>query len=113
MDVVVEESETEYPSFSMKKKGEPKLKRNDSEFDKVVDQVIGKSRSPTPRRDDFSDDDSDLDADRAGGNPLKDFTFVGGGMPSAPQKKAEPKKLDSITAIRDYLEAELGQNKLF
>lgn len=80
-----------------------------------MDQVISKSRSPTPRRDDLTDedDDSDLDADRQGGNPLKDFTFVGGGMPSAPKKKVEPKKLDSITAIRDYLEAELGQNKLF
>jgi len=34
-------------------------------------------------------------------------------MPSAPMKKAELKKLVSITAIRDYLEAELGQDKLF
>ena len=34
MPVVAEESETEYPSFSMKKKGPSKeLKRGDSEFD--------------------------------------------------------------------------------
>ena len=48
---------------------------------------------------------------------MKDFTFVGGGsnalQAAAPKKKAEPKSLDSITAIRDYLEAELGQDRLF
>mgnify|MGYP001626723756 CR=1 FL=1 len=68
MDVVVEESETEYPSFSMKKRGEHKqVKRSDSEFDQVVDQVLEENKSHTPRRDDLSDeddDDSDLDADR-------------------------------------------------
>jgi len=55
------------------------------------------------RRDDFSDDD-DLSPVRGGGNPLKDFTFMGGAPLQAPKPKKEAKKLDSVTAIRDYLE---------
>ena len=66
------------------------------------------------RRDDFSDDDDDeLAPDRQSGNPLKDFTFVGGDMTLVPRKKEEPKKLDSIEAIRVYLENELGQDRLY
>lgn len=40
MPVVMEESETEFPSFSMKKKGGAELKRNDSAFDSVIDSVL-------------------------------------------------------------------------
>ena len=76
-----------------------------------------KDKSPV-RRDDFSSDDEDLAPNRAEANPLKDFTFVGGagGLDLAPRKppsQEEQKKLDSITAIRDYLERELGQDRLF
>ena len=46
-------------------------------------------------------------------NPLKDFTFVGGKMPAIVKPKAPPKKINSISAIRDYLEAELGEQRLF
>ena len=53
MDVVVEESETEYPSFSMKKKRAndiARVKRSDSGFDQVIDQVLdqNRERSRTP-----------------------------------------------------------------
>lgn len=117
MPVVAEESETEYPSFSMKKKGAARdLKRGDSEFDEVIDSVLAENKGPAnARRDDLSDDmsDDDLSPSRAAGNPLKDFTFVGGDMTLVPKKKEEPKKPDSITAIRDYLEAELSQDRLF
>ena len=115
MPVVEEESEAEYPSFDQKK-NRKNWQRNDSEFDKVINEVLeeNKERSKSPfKRDDLSDDDDDLSPARAGGNPLKDFTFVGGDMTLAPKKKEEPKKLDSITAIRDYLESELGQDRLF
>ena len=39
MPVVLEESETEYPSFSQKK-AKGGLKRGDSEFDEVIDNVL-------------------------------------------------------------------------
>jgi len=66
--------------------------------------VLAENRDKSPmRRDDFSDDD-DLSPVRGGGNPLKDFTFMGGAPLQAPKPKKEAKKLDSVTAIRDYLE---------
>lgn len=34
-------------------------------------------------------------------------------MTLVPKKKPSPKNLDSITAIRDYLENELGQDRLY
>lgn len=43
----------------------------------------------------------------AGGNPLHDLTFAGGDMTLVPKQKPK-KNLDSISAIRDYLEQELG-----
>lgn len=110
MPEVVEESETEYPSFSQNKK----IKRQDSEFDKVIDSVLNENRdrSKSPfRRDDLSDDDDDDDdiqPSAAGGNILQDYTFAGGAVGMMPPKKKTPKKLDSISAIRDYLETELG-----
>ena len=61
------------------------------------------------KKDDFSDDD-DLEPAADGGNPLKDFTFVGG---ATKMPKPEVKKMDSISAIRDYLEQELGQQRLY
>jgi len=116
LPVVLEESETEFPSFSMKKRGDarPNLKRGDSEFDEVIDQVLEENKQGF-RRDDLSDDDDDeLAPDRLSGNPLKDFTFVGGNFTMAPKvQREDPKKLDSITAIRDYLETELGQERLY
>lgn len=60
----------------------------------------------------FSDsDDDELEADREAVNPLKDFTFIGAAKPK--KKATQPKKLDSITTIRDYLETELGQERLY
>ena len=108
MPVVVEESEAEYPSFSENKKN---MRRGDSEFEEVIKDVLEENkREKSPfKRDDLSDDDDDdLSPARVGGNPLKDFTFVGGDMTLVPKKKEDPKKLDSITAIRDYLESELS-----
>jgi len=116
MPVVLEESETEYPSFSMKKRGQAgkrNLARGDSEFDEVIDQVLEENKNAA-RRDDLSDEDDDeLAPDRSQVNPLKDFTFVGGNMGLMAKPKKDPQKLDSITAIRDYLESELGQERLF
>ena len=77
----------------------------------MIDSVLAENRdrSPVARRDDLSDDDDDDDLQPAanGGNPLKDFTFMGG-APLKPVPKQPAKKLDSVTAIRDYLETELG-----
>ena len=116
MPAIFEESETEYPSFSMKKRGGDGANRNlgrgDSEFDDVIDQVLEENKN-AGRRDDLTDDDDDLAPDRTEVNPLKDFTFVGGSMDLMAKPKQQPKKLDSITAIRDYLESELGQDRLY
>lgn len=91
MPSIAEESETEYPSFTTKHQPYGRVKRADSEFDKVIDSVLEDNRSKSPmRRDDFSDDDDDdLSPAPGGGNPLKDFTFVGGrgGLDIAPKKK--------------------------
>lgn len=110
MPAIAEESETEYPSFSQKL---PKFGREDSEFDQVIDSVLAQNRDKSPmRRDDLSDD-SDISPSAAGGNPLKDFTFVGGGG-GFDLKPRKPEKVpDSITAIRDYLEGELGERRLY
>ena len=56
MPVVAEESETEYPSFKQQKSGKSggALQRGDSEFDEVINNVLGENR-----RDDLSDDDDD------------------------------------------------------
>jgi len=95
MPVVLEESETEYPSFSMKKRGggaaaKQNLRRGDSEFDEVIDQVLEDNKN-VARRDDLSDDDiDDLAPDRSQVNPLKDFTFVGNSIDLMPKPKAEP-----------------------
>ena len=88
--------------------------RGDSEFEEVVDKVLAENRNPFDpiRRDDLSDDDDEDQLEepaRGGGNPLKDFTFVGGDMTLVPKKPKPAKNLDSISAIRDYLENELGQ----
>jgi len=70
----------------MKKRGEDgaakeKVKRSDSDFDSVIDKVLEEQKNGG-RRDDFSDDDDDdMMPDRNNVNPLKDFTFVGGGTP--------------------------------
>lgn len=40
MPVVMEESETEYPSFKQERK-RGKMQRGDSEFDDVIDNVLG------------------------------------------------------------------------
>ena len=86
--------------------------RGDSEFEEIVDKVLAENKDPFApiRRDDLSDDDDDEEEPaRGGGNPLKDFTFVGGDMTLVPKKPKPAKNLDSISAIRDYLESELGQ----
>lgn len=85
MPIVAEESETDLPSFAMKKKGaDRKQKVRESAFDEIIDQVLEENKN-AKRRDDFSDDDDDVLApDRNVANPLKDFTFVGGAMPMAP-----------------------------
>ena len=55
-----------------------------------------------------------MDADRDAVNPLKDFTFVGdSNLMGARPKRSKPSKLDSIATIRDYLETELGQDRLY
>ena len=82
MPVVVEESETEFPSFSMKKRGgAADIKGGDTEFDKVINTVLEENKNAA-MRDDFSDDD-ELAPDRGHANPLKDFTFV------SPQKRVK------------------------
>ena len=85
--------------------------RGDSEFEEIVDKVLAENKDPFApiRRDDVSDDDDEEEPARGGGNPLKDFTFVGGDMTLVPKKPKPAKNLDSISAIRDYLESELGQ----
>ena len=85
--------------------------RGDSEFEEIVDKVLEENKDPFApiRRDDLSDDDDDEEPARGSGNPLKDFTFVGGDMTLVPKKPKPAKNLDSISAIRDYLENELGQ----
>ena len=86
--------------------------RGDSEFEEIVNKVLEENKDPFApiRRDDLSDDDDDDEEPaRGGGNPLKDFTFVGGDMTLVPKKPKPAKNLDSISAIRDYLENELGQ----
>ena len=92
--------------------------RGDSEFEEIVDKVLADNRDPFApiRRDDLSDGDDDedqLEEPARGGNPLKDFTFVGGDMTLVPKKTKPAKNLDSISAIRDYLENELGQQRLY
>ena len=57
MPVVAEESETEYPSFNQKKPSH--LQRGDSEFDEVINNVLGENNQAQFRRDDLSDDDDE------------------------------------------------------
>ena len=110
MPVVMEESAENFHSFDQKKK-KPKLDRDDS-FDAVLDQVLEENKAEG--NEEFSDDDDDLDADRDAVNPLKDFTFVGdSNLMGARPKRSKPNKLDSIATIRDYLETELGQDRLY
>ena len=68
MGVIFEESESEYPSFNMKKKPYAK---GDSEFEQVIDKVLKENREKSPfRRDDLSDDDDDLEPVTTGRNAL-------------------------------------------
>jgi len=68
MGVIFEESETDYPSFNMKKK--PFLK-NESEFEQVIDSILNENKEKSPfRRDDLSDDDEDLEPSASGRNAL-------------------------------------------
>ena len=102
MPIVAEESETEYPSFDRKRKNP------DTQFEDVIDKVLAENREENHfRRDDLSDDDDDDRGAAAQGNPLQDLTFAGIDIPLVP-KNRPAKKLDNISAIRDYLEQELG-----
>ena len=47
MGVIFEESETDYPSFNMKKK--PFLK-NESEFEQVIDSILNENKEKRPFR---------------------------------------------------------------
>ena len=76
----------------------------------MIDNVLGENNQAHFRRDDLSDDDDDDTTGGAaacGDNPLKDLTFAGGDMTLVPKNRPK-KKLDNISAIRDYLEQELG-----
>ena len=70
------------------------------------------------RRDDLSDDDDDESLALGDNRPpqsknvLQDLTFAGGDMTLVPKNRPQ-KKIDSIAAIRDYLEQELGRGRLY
>ena len=112
MGAIAEESEPEFPSVNMKRQG-PNFRKMDSEFENAVESVLADNKpvAQAPfRKDDLSDDDDDdIQPSAQGGNPLKDFTFVG--QFNAPVEK-KPDSIDSIGAIRDYLERELTKKRL-
>ena len=97
---IVREEEGEDGTF--KTKHAKKTDADDELFDSIVKEAAD--------RDDLGEDDDDTTDVSQADNRLKDFTFMGG--KAAANQDEMSSKMDSIEAIRDYLEAELGEKAL-